>query len=511
MSSGYPSYGGMQSLPCQRCHAPLLPNEPTCRNCGYYNAAPVQGPPPSNASWGNFTAQPSQSQAGPPSWGQFPAQPVAPPTMQPPQAQNFPNPPSAPLQMSGGNFFGAPAQPSSSPMQANNGYVPNQAAPPAYTMAPPALAPQRPSGALSTGSVGPLTFGGPANGPAAQVSYGTPAPDFQQYGAQPSGFQQSGVQPSGSQQYGAQPSGFQQSGVPSLPGQSYPGIGGFDASRPPSAGIQPFPVAGAGPASAAGSSGFAQPAFNEESAARRPKPSMIILVVVLVAILAGGSFAGYTLLNKHASATVTPTSVVTSGVPKSPPLFADTFKNNANKWSLQADPGKFSISLAGNALVLEDDNNELLWEPLPSNKTFADFTLSFDAMLARGDQVNGYGVYIRGSSVQNADMATYYRFELYGDGSYAIFKGIVDASGTPTSSKLVDYTLSSVIQKQGIINHVTVTAKGSTLSLMVNGQVVKTITDSSYADGAIAPFVSNMQNAKPGAQAKFSNFMLYKA
>jgi hypothetical protein len=165
--------------------------------------------------------------------------------------------------------------------------------------------------------------------------------------------------------------------------------------------------------------------------------------------------------------------------------------------------------MAGNALVLEDDNNDLLWEPLPINKTFADFTLSFDAMLSRGDQVNGYGVYIRGSAVQNTDMATYYRFELYGDGSYAIFKGTVDASGTSTSSKLVDYTLSSAIQKQGILNHVTITAKGSTLSLMVNGQMVKTITDSSYTDGAIAPFVSNMQNAKPGAQAKFENLALY--
>jgi len=178
---------------------------------------------------------------------------------------------------------------------------------------------------------------------------------------------------------------------------------------------------------------------------------------------------------------------------------------------LQTDPGKFSISLAASSLVLEDDNNELLWEPLPGNKTFGDFTLSVDAMLSRGDQTNGYGLYVRGSSVQNSEMATYYRFELYGDSSYAVFKGTVDAKGTPTNAKLVDYTLSSAIQKQGTINHVTVTAKGSTLTLTVNGQVVKTITDASYANGAIAPFVSNMQNAKPGAQAKFSNLMIYPA
>jgi hypothetical protein len=56
---------------------------------------------------------------------------------------------------------------------------------------------------------------------------------------------------------------------------------------------------------------------------------------------------------------------------------------------------------------------------------------------------------------------------------------------------------------------VTIAAKGSTLTLTVNGHVVKTITDASYVNGAIAPFVSNMQNAKPGAQAKFENLTIY--
>jgi hypothetical protein len=216
------------------------------------------------------------------------------------------------------------------------------------------------------------------------------------------------------------------------------------------------------------------------------------------------------LLNKSKTAAVTPT-VVTTGAAKGTPLFADTFKNNASGWSLPADPGKFSISLANGSLVIEDDSNELLWEPLPGNKTYGDFTLSVDAMLAQGDQTNGYGFYIRGTSVQNSEMATYYRFELYGDGSYAIFKGTVDANGNPTYAKLVNYTLSSAIQKQGIMNHISITAKGSSLSLTVNGQVVKTLTDASYTNGSIAPFISNMQNAKPGAQARFSNLTIYAA
>ena len=502
MSSVYPSYGGMQSLPCQRCHAPLLPNEATCRNCGYYNA-PAQGNNPAsqapsfaNGPWNGATPQSpngqGQSQYENSSWGQFSVPPNSAPANPSPQTPNaFNNPPSmAPLQPGGRNFFGAPV--TSTPPMEGNGYTANQSAPP--------FAPQRPVGTFSTGPVGPQSFASPSTGPVSQAPYGAPSmgPISQaSYGVPP-------TDPVSQAPYGMPPAGFQQYGAPTVSGQSYPGIGSgpLDASRTQAAGPQSSPEF----------PGFAQPTIQETpSVRRRSKPWMIALIVLLVLVLiGGGGFFGYTLLNKPKNANVTPVSV-TTGAAKGTPLFADTFKNNASGWSLQADPGKFSISLANGSLVIEDNSNELLWEPLPGNKTYGDFTLSVDAMLSQGDQTNGYGFYIRGSSVQNSEMATYYRFELYGDGSYAIFKGTVDANGNPTSAKLVNYTLSSAIQKQGIMNHISITAKGSSLSLTVNGQVVKTLTDTSYANGSIAPFVSNMQNAKPGAQAKFSNLMIYAA
>jgi Domain of Unknown Function (DUF1080) len=503
MSSVYPSYEGMQSLPCQRCHAPLLPNEATCRNCGYYNA-PAQGNNPAvpsfaNGGWNGATPQSpngqDQSQYGNSSWGQYSVPPTSAPANQSPQAQNaFNNPPSMPGSR---NFFGAPV--TSAPPMEGNGYASNQSAPP--------FAPQRPSGTFSTDPIGPQSFAPPSTGSLAPASYGAPStgPASQApYGAPSMG-------PASQAPYGMAPAGFQQFGVPTVSGQSYPGMGAFDASRTQSAGPQSFPMGMAAPQSSPELPGFAQPAMQETPSAHRTKPWMIVLIVLLVLVLiGGGGFFGYTLLNKQHSATVTP-AAVTTGAAKGALLFSDTFKNNASGWSLQADPGKFSISLANGSLVIEDDSNELLWEPLPGNKTYSDFTLSVDAMLSRGDLTNGYGFYIRGSSVQNSEMATYYRFELYGDGSYAIFKGVADANGNPTSAKLVNYTLSSAIQKQGIINHISITAKGSSLSLTVNGQVVKTLTDTSYANGSIAPFISNMQNAKPGAQAKFSNLVINAA
>src|SRR6185312_10857196 len=100
--------------------------------------------------------------------------------------------------------------------------------------------------------------------------------------------------------------------------------------------------------------------------------------------------------------------------------------------------------------------------------------LVVDAVLSKGDQNNGYGLFIRGASNQNSQLATYYRFSLYGDGTYAIFKGFIGADGNSTSTMLVDYTNSPAIQKSGGLNHIMITAKGSSMTLMVNGQVLKT-------------------------------------
>ena len=158
---------------------------------------------------------------------------------------------------------------------------------------------------------------------------------------------------------------------------------------------------------------------------------------------------------------------------------------------------------------MEDDDHLVLPEFIPGNRNFSDFKLAVDALLSKGDQNNGYGVFIRGASNQNSPLATYYRLELYGDGSYAVFKGVVDANGKTNNTTLVDNMQSSVIQPQGGQNHIEITAKGPSITLSLNGQMLKTFSDNSYTGGSIALFVSNLPDAQPGAQAKFSNLAIY--
>ncbi|GAC1464038.1 MAG: hypothetical protein PVSMB2_29530 [Ktedonobacteraceae bacterium] len=191
------------------------------------------------------------------------------------------------------------------------------------------------------------------------------------------------------------------------------------------------------------------------------------------------------------------------------PLFLDKFADDGSGWNLQSVPGNYAVTVGNGALSLESDKQNLLWEPLPGTRTFTNFQLVANATLSKGDQNNGYGFYIRGAANQGNELATYYRFELYGDGSYAIFKGSTDATGKTVDTKLVNFLLNRAIAKKGKSNQIRIIARGSKLSFIVNNHLLQTVKDNSYSSGSIALFVSNLPEAKPGAQAQFSQLSIY--
>jgi hypothetical protein len=234
------------------------------------------------------------------------------------------------------------------------------------------------------------------------------------------------------------------------------------------------------------------------------------LLAVFVLAFAGLHGAGITPTTLvQAISHTRPPQKITYAPPKVRPLFADPLINDASGWNLQSSPGKYSVALGSAGLTLESDQHKLLWELLPGQRSYSNFTLVVNAALKKGDQNNGYGVYIRGTANKESDLATYYRFELYGDGSYAIFKGVVDASGASSAMKIAGYLLSTAIQKAGKVNQMMIVAKGASLALIVNGQMVKSFNDASYQAGTIALFVSNLPEARAGAQAQFSQLAIY--
>ena len=233
---------------------------------------------------------------------------------------------------------------------------------------------------------------------------------------------------------------------------------------------------------------------------------MLLLVVVCALFVL--HFTGISPLSLFSYRASRPKDIVYA-VPKGPPLFADSFSSDAYGWNLQSSPGKYTVTLGNGVLGLKVEKHNVLWELLPGERTFSNFTLTVRAVLSQGDQDNGYGVYIRGTSDQETDLATYYRFELYGDGSYAVFKGTSASGGNSIATKMVGYTLNPAIKKRGEVNQIMIIAKGPAMSFIVNGQLLKAITDTSFSSGSIALFVSNLPQAKLDAQAQFSRFAMY--
>lgn len=242
-----------------------------------------------------------------------------------------------------------------------------------------------------------------------------------------------------------------------------------------------------------------------------PRVGAIAGIVLLIVLLIGGVYTGYFYYDKYQNQNSPASSPIPSKVvtPTVVPLFSDSFNTNNMGWDLTSNQGKFSVKVGGGTLALEDDQNKLLWEVVPG-KIFTDFRLDVNATLSKGDPNNGYGVLIRASSQDN-NLGTYYRFELYGDGTYAIFKGYLDATGTTQSMKVQGYVANPAIAKVGQVNHITIVAKGSTMALIVNGQAVYTYTDDNYKGGSIALFVSNLPELAPGAKATFTNLAIFPA
>ena len=171
--------------------------------------------------------------------------------------------------------------------------------------------------------------------------------------------------------------------------------------------------------------------------------------------------------------------------------------------------GRYRASINKGNLILEDDNNKLFPILLPGVKNFTNFKLIVNAMLSNGDRENGYGLCIRGTTDPSGYLLAYYRIELYGNSTYAIFKVATDANGNTSSTTLVETTAHAAIKPVGHSNQIVVIANGPKITLIVNGQTVQTFSETSYASGVIALFVSNLPGAHPGAQAMFSQMAIY--
>lgn len=480
MGSTYPSFGGAAARQCMRCGAPLAPNQSQCARCGAYSSVPQsqqpgmfqQGPGfgASGSSWNSQS--PQTPQQFPPTnggsaigWGPVgqgseqnnlfaqsgqlssPSQPLQPGLFPPSPGYGQPGQSAFnnPNQSALNNSFG-------SFRQVPNTSLPNQSA----VNNSFGSFQQIPNTSLPNSSLGLFP---PNSNPPSLNTFFTPTQQ-NNYSASPVGMQNGLVQRNWQ--------GFQAS-------QQRNNRGGED---------------------------------DEDNDDKRTHPLVIVLIAVLSLALIGGGLGAWHVLQSNnglANASGTPVPVVTPSVT---PLFSDSFQNNNNGWDT-TQPAGASISISGGKMVLESDNNELFEELLPNGKAYSDLRIDVNADLTKGAQGNGYGIYIRGALGTDGALDTYYRFEVYGDGTFAVYKGVVNDSGSEANDTIKKDTVNPAISIASYINHLTVIAKGSQMTFEVNGTTVTTFSDNTYKGGSIALFVSNVPGVAKGAQTTFTNLAVF--
>ena len=235
-----------------------------------------------------------------------------------------------------------------------------------------------------------------------------------------------------------------------------------------------------------------------------PNVGLIIGIIALLGVFIGGGL--FLLTRPKGGTTNVPPGVTPSVVPTVPALFSDNFANNSKGWATGNDNG-FSRNITNNALVLVENNqNHILPEPLPTNSSFSDFTVTATFTFNQGDRNDSVGIYVRGDSNLDHD----YRVDINGNRTYAIAREYLDTSNTPKQLFIVSATNSSAIKPVGQQNTVTVIMKGSQLVLLINGTKAKAISDTNYTSGQIALYVAHGTTSS-GAQASFSSVAVYPA
>lgn len=106
---------------------------------------------------------------------------------------------------------------------------------------------------------------------------------------------------------------------------------------------------------------------------------------------------------------------------------------------------------------------------------FGDFLILVDAGQISGPENNGYGIQFR---MQDAD--NYYRFRISGDGWAKFDKKV---AGVPTTIRSWEQT--SLVNTGNAANQIGVSSEGSTFTLYINGEILYTETDTSFASGYV--------------------------
>jgi hypothetical protein len=178
-------------------------------------------------------------------------------------------------------------------------------------------------------------------------------------------------------------------------------------------------------------------------------------------------------------------------------LFEDLFNDPRSGWGEDERAEFYRGYMGGTYVVDVYASNWIVWAN--PGAQFWDVRLEVDAHHASGSPDNHFGLICR-----HVDADNYYYFAISSDGYYAIFRR-VDGGEPQVIGAAGGMVPSTAIQQDGSVNHLEATCQGDQLSLVVNGQVLETVTDDALAQGDVG--IAAGSGTLGGVRIHFDNFV----
>lgn len=173
--------------------------------------------------------------------------------------------------------------------------------------------------------------------------------------------------------------------------------------------------------------------------------------------------------------------------------FSDNF-DAPGDWRTISDP-EVEIAYADSGLSIEVKVlDRTAWTV--ASRSFKDMVVSVDATPIGGPDDNAYGLVVR-----HVDDRNFYRFEISGDGYFAVQA----PQGTLGWEFLVDWTESPAIRKGRETNHLKVECRGSTMVFYVNDVELTRVVDNRYREGDVG-LIAGTFYTEAGTHILFDNF-----
>lgn len=200
-----------------------------------------------------------------------------------------------------------------------------------------------------------------------------------------------------------------------------------------------------------------------------------------------------------ATKATTPTSTLTP-TPKPTPNFPLTFSDDFSNAESGLDvSGQLTYVYDQGAYVLQSFQENYFGARFRERPVVSDFILEVDARIVEGPDNAALGI-----SFRRQDARNYYNLMVNGKGEYLLRKSV---NRSWQSVGTANWTFSPAIKTGRAMNRLKIMARGSEITLWVNGQQISTVQDSSFTEGQVA-FALQSPVGVPSIKVAFDNLRI---